>query len=84
MGEANRRGTPRERQAKAILRDVRQAGIRTAPARHVAGMERNELALATALALYTPHLEALYPRTFPRSEERRVGKECRSRWSPYH
>ena len=22
--------------------------------------------------------------TFPRSEERRVGKECRSRWSPYH
>ena len=23
------------------------------------------------------------PRAF-RSEERRVGKECRSRWSPYH
>ena len=23
-------------------------------------------------------------RTTPRSEERRVGKECRSRWSPYH
>ena len=22
--------------------------------------------------------------TFDRSEERRVGKECRSRWSPYH
>ena len=22
--------------------------------------------------------------TFNRSEERRVGKECRSRWSPYH
>ena len=21
---------------------------------------------------------------FRRSEERRVGKECRSRWSPYH
>ena len=27
-----------------------------------------------------PHIiEAVY-----RSEERRVGKECRSRWSPYH
>ena len=36
----------------------------------------------------------LYPATLPnslissssflRSEERRVGKECRSRWSPYH
>ena len=23
-------------------------------------------------------------RYFTRSEERRVGKECRSRWSPYH
>src|SRR2546427_6402157 len=23
-------------------------------------------------------------RRHPRSEERRVGKECRSRWSPYH
>ena len=22
--------------------------------------------------------------TYRRSEERRVGKECRSRWSPYH
>src|SRR5260221_10806480 len=24
------------------------------------------------------------PRRATRSEERRVGKECRSRWSPYH
>src|SRR5258708_16943929 len=24
------------------------------------------------------------PRPWQRSEERRVGKECRSRWSPYH
>ena len=27
-------------------------------------------------------LSELHP--FKRSEERRVGKECRSRWSPYH
>ena len=26
----------------------------------------------------------LIPHYKPRSEERRVGKECRSRWSPYH
>ena len=26
----------------------------------------------------------LYAPTYRRSEERRVGKECRSRWSPYH
>ena len=24
------------------------------------------------------------PAFYDRSEERRVGKECRSRWSPYH
>ena len=29
---------------------------------------------------HTDFLDAL----FTRSEERRVGKECRSRWSPYH
>ena len=26
----------------------------------------------------------LTPMNADRSEERRVGKECRSRWSPYH
>ena len=25
-----------------------------------------------------------FEQRFERSEERRVGKECRSRWSPYH
>ena len=29
---------------------------------------------------YVDHVENI----FFRSEERRVGKECRSRWSPYH
>ena len=28
--------------------------------------------------------EDLLPYIGVRSEERRVGKECRSRWSPYH
>ena len=27
---------------------------------------------------------SISPATISRSEERRVGKECRSRWSPYH
>src|SRR5687768_18304762 len=30
------------------------------------------------------HLEAAPPLRVVRSEERRVGKECRSRWSAYH
>ena len=29
-------------------------------------------------------LSELQGQTVTRSEERRVGKECRSRWSPYH
>ena len=33
------------------------------------------------LALF---LRRLFLSTLGRSEERRVGKECRSRWSPYH
>ena len=31
-----------------------------------------------------PPYETLLALTAERSEERRVGKECRSRWSPYH
>src|SRR2546422_11526545 len=36
--------------------------------------------LLHAQALILPEL----PKSLARSEERRVGKECRSRWSPYH
>src|ERR1035441_9924622 len=32
----------------------------------------------------TPYLTVMIVSFFIRSEERRVGKECRSRWSPYH
>ena len=39
--------------------------------------------LATGLLRYTPNFYQL-PKGYYRSEERRVGKECRSRWSPYH
>ena len=37
-----------------------------------------------ALLQLVDRLEAEQPATVERSEERRVGKECRSRWSPYH
>src|SRR5574341_521088 len=36
-----------------------------------------------AIEFFTVHREADVEHT-RRSEERRVGKECRSRWSPYH
>ena len=31
-----------------------------------------------------PEKDGLFDERIFRSEERRVGKECRSRWSPYH
>ena len=37
------------------------------------------LGVEAALRDELPEFESLH-----RSEERRVGKECRSRWSPYH
>ena len=43
------------------------------------------------LFAHSPHVQVCYRNDFgvrevipDRSEERRVGKECRSRWSPYH
>ena len=44
--------------------------------------ETNLLSLQRHLDVKTVLGHASYPNI--RSEERRVGKECRSRWSPYH
>ena len=52
----------------------------------------NALYLSTAVLLNSQQLQPVYDwfngtlhtTTVTRSEERRVGKECRSRWSPYH
>src|SRR3712207_9341397 len=42
-------------------------------------------AIFVPLGLWVFHIgESYAKRTGKRSEERRVGKECRSRWSPYH
>ena len=52
----------------------------------IALLER-EGELVRVAAEVDPHLEMteITDRTVKaRSEERRVGKECRSRWSPYH
>src|SRR3712207_8652202 len=39
---------------------------------------------AFALQIDAERIAAALDGLPPRSEERRVGKECRSRWSPYH
>ena len=49
------------------------AGIAYAGPRAVVTASQNAMAASKELPIYCV-----------RSEERRVGKECRSRWSPYH
>ena len=48
---------------------------------------RNEVVGVTAapvVAAPVTQPQTAHPAQASRSEERRVGKECRSRWSPYH
>src|SRR3989454_6743393 len=54
---------------------------------HIHGRLSPGVGMAQAIAAVsavTSQLARQYPATNERSEERRVGKECRSRWSPYH
>src|SRR5690242_21063036 len=43
-----------------------------------------QLAVVERLYAEAQAVHAAGAQAFQRSEERRVGKECRSRWSPYH
>ena len=54
-------------------------------------LDERKVKLMTQLALYDQtqgkedfKISEYYRKDYARSEERRVGKECRSRWSPYH
>src|SRR2546422_8765823 len=52
--------------------------------RALTAAELAALASGSALAVQFSHADHLAGVPSLRSEERRVGKECRSRWSPYH
>ena len=51
-------------------------------------MDKHTLQQYRSIRREIAHLEEekqrVLDRLLARSEERRVGKECRSRWSPYH
>src|ERR1051326_9386958 len=48
------------------------------------GFVHSKTFLAIALVCPLPEFFLVHRFDHHRSEERRVGKECRSRWSPYH
>src|SRR2546422_8444394 len=83
-------------QAEDGIRDVAVTGVQTCalPICHdlgrLLGRQAGVLQLVGSAAGPRRHDWLLVVKTevveidVPRSEERRVGKECRSRWSPYH
>src|SRR5258708_27648549 len=65
-----------------ILLDVRMPGIDGfETARLIRSRERSRLTPIIFLTAAADEMSSMFR---GRSEERRVGKECRSRWSPYH
>ena len=64
--------------------EIQKTQIMKALFKYPNGASRHMLSVATGLptATVSARVNALVYTT--RSEERRVGKECRSRWSPYH
>src|SRR2546429_7008650 len=71
-------------QAEDGIRDVAVTGVQTC-ALPISWRELvpGLVATITFAPLFRP-CSAVAPSVTVRSEERRVGKECRSRWSPYH
>src|SRR5207245_3559881 len=66
-------GMPRRRSASASCARVRGAAV----------SRRRQICRATASGPAEPALAPAAGARPPRSEERRVGKECRYRWWPY-
>src|SRR5260370_26490908 len=73
-------------QAEDGIRDSSVTGVQTCALPIYARKERVLLIGTDQRITSGPAVKtaALKGRIHDRSEERRVGKECRSRWSPYH
>src|SRR5205807_7871692 len=82
-------------QAEDGIRDYKVTGVQTCALpisihdrAHARGLPRgvaHPLYAGGGVTLPAEHGRgSCVPPRGPRSEERRVGKECRSRWSPYH
>src|SRR5207245_3740024 len=68
-------------QAEDGIRDATVTGVQTCALPILAPWSRNGRRTKPSVA---PTSRMIAISRLRRSEERRVGKECRSRWSPYH
>src|SRR3712207_7770945 len=66
------------------FRSIRASGCLSMAIKHVSYSYIISLPIVRQRACCHRLISSLRPLLQPRSEERRVGKECRSRWSPYH
>ena len=64
---------------KSAQKKVRDVMSKTKNIGKIPNKLRHKLNFAIGQSRYFDEMSS-----FARSEERRVGKECRSRWSPYH
>src|SRR2546426_6628906 len=76
-------------QAEDGIRDYKVTGVQTCAlpiSLTSAPVACGQMKIPSSVASWTIKLMSFVPGpwTLTRSEERRVGKECRSRWSPYH
>ena len=81
--EDNFRKADRTHLAKRGVHSVTDL-LRFFPRRYLVPGERTELGELPLGETAIIQAEVIRVETRRRSEERRVGKECRSRWSPYH
>ena len=85
-GDEPRVGSPAE--AFHLVRDLKAARKEHLVALYLDAQNRlllrETVSIGSLNTTRTHPREVLQPAIVQRSEERRVGKECRSRWSPYH
>ena len=73
--------SPKHGFARTLLNNLSFMG--TSLLRGVNALASCDVLIASSPPFF-PHVSGALLSGFHRSEERRVGKECRSRWSPYH
>src|SRR5690554_4081954 len=71
-------------QMQSIAQGLDAAGIPLIEVTHGDGLGGSSVNYGFPAHTDEEYLSAVVPLMKNRSEERRVGKECRSRWSPYH